>query len=92
MAKTYEVIIEQPEEFMPSFLVMCPVPPIEDPKSTPENPLPLIPKFTDDEWLVEWIINDLDRAYRHGKDKQAKELAVKQPKTVLFKCKIVENK
>lgn len=87
--KIHKITVEKPTEFMPGFLVMCPVPMIPDPEwpEDSKDPAPLIPEFTDDEWFVEWLIGEAFRAYGHGIDKLAKQASVKKPKTTLFKCK-----
>ena len=69
MKITLTIPNEKLEEFRTGFLAMCPVPMIED----PENPGQQIPEFTELQWFKEWIIQDLKRAYRHGKKKLAKE-------------------
>lgn len=59
------------QEFRTGFLAMCPVPTIQD----PNDPATIIPQFTEKQWIKEWIIRDLKRAYRHGKRKLAREAA-----------------
>lgn len=55
------------QDFLTGFLEKCPVPLMEDPKSTPDKPLPPIPRYTIDEWLEEWGNQQYQRAYEHGK-------------------------
>ena len=67
-------------DFKEGFLAMCPVPTISDPNwvNDPNDPndfRPMIPEFTEKQWIKEWIRRDLFRAYRHGKQKLARQAA-----------------
>ncbi len=67
-------------DFKAGFLAMCPVPTISDPNwvddpNDPNDFRPMIPEFTEKQWIKEWIRRDLFRAYRHGKQKLARQAA-----------------
>jgi len=75
------------QEFRIGFLAMCPVPMIEDPNwiddpNDPNDVPAIIPQYTEKKWIKVWIIRDLKRAYNHGKDKLAKQTAIKDPNVI----------
>ena len=69
-------------DFSAGFLAKVPIPMIEDPASTPENPLPNIPQYTAKQWIREWLRRQALRAYRHGKIKLAQDVAVVDPNAI----------
>ena len=79
---TFTIPAAKVADFQAGFLAKCPIPLIEDPLSTPENPLPLIKEFTPKQWIKEWIKRDVKRAYRYGKKLLAEEAAVIDPNIV----------
>ena len=60
------------DDFEIGFLAMVPIPLIEDSKDFTK----LIPEFTYEQWLAEWLSQQASRAYKHGKEKLAKGNAV----------------
>ena len=60
------------DDFEIGFLAMVPIPLIED----PEDFTKIIPEFTYEQWLAEWLSRQAFRAYKHGKEKLAKDNTV----------------
>jgi len=53
------------DDFEIGFLAKLPIPLIKD----PEDSTKLIPEFTFEQWLAEWLSRQAFRAYKHGKQK-----------------------
>lgn len=60
------------DDFEIGFLAALPIPLIED----HEDPAKLIPEFTYEQWLAEWLSRQAFRAYKNGKEKLAKDNAI----------------
>lgn len=52
---------------------------VDDPASTPENPLPQIQRYTDKQHIRRWTRREWKKIYRQGKELLSKRAAVIDP-------------
>lgn len=69
-------------DFSAGFLAKEPIPIMKDPASTRENPLPDIPRYTEKQWIREWLRRKAMAAYRLGKIKLSQESATWDPNAI----------
>jgi len=60
-------------DFRDGFLAWCPN---NEMRPDPDDPEKEIPKYTDKQWIKEWIRRDVMRAYRVGKILLKQQLAI----------------
>lgn len=63
------------EDFRSGFLATCPIPMTIDPNNS-EDPMSMIPEFTEKQWIKEWLKRKVIRAYKHGKKQLAEKTAI----------------
>ena len=74
-------------DFRAGFLAKDPVPLIKDisyvlDPNDPNDFVPFIPQYTEKKWITRWIRLKLLRAYYYGKDRLAKQAAIKDPDVI----------
>ncbi len=75
---TLTIPADKVADFSAGFLAKLPIPMIED----PENPGEMIDQYTPKQWITEWLRRQAIRAYRHGKETLAQDLAIADPNVI----------